>query len=169
MRRPATVVVLGLQALAQRADEIALLVGCDLSASIADRRRQGIPGVGPCCARSAARGHRPRRRPGRHASAIAAGIASIDGAEVLNDVVYTQLSASFGDDARTPRGDRAAPGGRHDLDVRLALAGSRGAQGVGEQLVDRRRRRRCGRRRCTQIAASRPLGAAQALQINSRR
>ena len=37
----------------------------------------------------------------RHARAIAAGIASIDGAEILNDVVFTQVCASFGDDART--------------------------------------------------------------------
>ena len=29
------------------------------------------------------------------------GIATIDGAEVLNDVVFTQVCASFGDDART--------------------------------------------------------------------
>ncbi len=37
----------------------------------------------------------------RNARAIAAGLASIDGAEVLNDVVFTQVCASFGDDART--------------------------------------------------------------------
>ena len=36
-----------------------------------------------------------------HAQAFAAGVASIDGAQVLNDVVYTQVCASFGDDART--------------------------------------------------------------------
>ena len=37
----------------------------------------------------------------RNARAIAAGIASIEGAEILNDVVYTQVCAAFGDDART--------------------------------------------------------------------
>ena len=37
----------------------------------------------------------------RHARALAAGIAAIDGAEVLNDVVYTQVSVAFGDDERT--------------------------------------------------------------------
>ncbi len=37
----------------------------------------------------------------RNARAIAAGLASIDGAEVLNDVAFTQVCASFGDDART--------------------------------------------------------------------
>ena len=37
------------------------------------------------------------------ARAIADGIAAIDGAEVLNDVVFTQVSASFGDDERTRR------------------------------------------------------------------
>ena len=36
-----------------------------------------------------------------HAAAFAEGIAAIDGAEVLNDVVFTQVCASFGDDART--------------------------------------------------------------------
>lgn len=36
-----------------------------------------------------------------HAKAFADGIAGIDGAEVLNDVVFTQVSATFGDDART--------------------------------------------------------------------
>ena len=32
---------------------------------------------------------------------IADGIAAIDGAEVLNDVVFTQVCVSFGDDERT--------------------------------------------------------------------
>ncbi len=35
--------------------------------------------------------------PGRFAD----GIAGIEGAEVLNDVVFTQVCAAFGDDART--------------------------------------------------------------------
>ncbi|MFD9034781.1 pyridoxal phosphate-dependent decarboxylase family protein [Streptomyces sp. NPDC059567] len=39
----------------------------------------------------------------RHASAFATGIAGIDGATVLNDVVFTQVCAEFGDDARTER------------------------------------------------------------------
>ncbi len=37
----------------------------------------------------------------QRASQIANGLADIDGAEILNDVVFTQVSASFGDDART--------------------------------------------------------------------
>jgi glutamate/tyrosine decarboxylase-like PLP-dependent enzyme len=37
----------------------------------------------------------------RHARAMAEGIAEIDGAEVVNDVVYTQVCAAFGDDQRT--------------------------------------------------------------------
>lgn len=37
----------------------------------------------------------------RRAAAIAEGIAAIDGAEILNDVVYTQVSVAFGSDART--------------------------------------------------------------------
>ncbi|MFD0141367.1 MULTISPECIES: pyridoxal phosphate-dependent decarboxylase family protein [unclassified Streptomyces] len=39
----------------------------------------------------------------RHATAFADGIAGIDGATVLNDVVFTQVCAEFGDDARTER------------------------------------------------------------------
>jgi glutamate/tyrosine decarboxylase-like PLP-dependent enzyme len=39
----------------------------------------------------------------RHAAAFATGIAGIDGATVLNEVVFTQVCASFGDDARTER------------------------------------------------------------------
>ncbi|OLT53270.1 pyridoxal-dependent decarboxylase [Cellulosimicrobium sp. CUA-896] len=37
----------------------------------------------------------------RHATAFADGVATIDGARVLHDVVFTQVCASFGDDART--------------------------------------------------------------------
>jgi glutamate/tyrosine decarboxylase-like PLP-dependent enzyme len=36
-----------------------------------------------------------------NARALAAGIAGIDGAEIRNDVVYTQVCATFGDDKRT--------------------------------------------------------------------
>jgi len=36
-----------------------------------------------------------------HAGAFADGIAAIEGAEVLNDVVFTQVCATFGDDGRT--------------------------------------------------------------------
>ncbi|ACQ81982.1 Pyridoxal-dependent decarboxylase [Beutenbergia cavernae DSM 12333] len=36
-----------------------------------------------------------------HAQAFAEGVAAIDGAEVLNDVVFTQVCASFGSDERT--------------------------------------------------------------------
>ncbi len=42
----------------------------------------------------------------RHARAFAAGIAAIDGASVLNDVVFSQVSASFGPDARTQQVSR---------------------------------------------------------------
>jgi glutamate/tyrosine decarboxylase-like PLP-dependent enzyme len=37
----------------------------------------------------------------RHARAIAAGIETIDGAQVLNDVVFTQVCVAFEDDERT--------------------------------------------------------------------
>ena len=36
-----------------------------------------------------------------HARAIAEGIATVEGAEILNDVVFTQVCAAFGDDQRT--------------------------------------------------------------------
>ncbi|HSE09004.1 MAG TPA: aminotransferase class V-fold PLP-dependent enzyme [Nocardioidaceae bacterium] len=36
-----------------------------------------------------------------HAQAFAKGIGELEGAEILNDVVFTQVCASFGDDART--------------------------------------------------------------------
>jgi glutamate/tyrosine decarboxylase-like PLP-dependent enzyme len=39
----------------------------------------------------------------RHARTFADGITSIDGAQVLNDVVFTQVCASFGSDDRTRR------------------------------------------------------------------
>ncbi|MGW5347088.1 pyridoxal phosphate-dependent decarboxylase family protein [Streptomyces sp. NPDC004050] len=39
----------------------------------------------------------------RHACAFADGIAGIDGATVLNEVVFTQVCASFGSDDRTDR------------------------------------------------------------------
>ncbi|GHI85182.1 pyridoxal phosphate-dependent decarboxylase family protein [Streptomyces xanthophaeus] len=38
-----------------------------------------------------------------HARAFATGIAAIEGATVLNEVTFTQVCASFGDDARTER------------------------------------------------------------------
>ncbi|MFD0366677.1 pyridoxal phosphate-dependent decarboxylase family protein [Streptomyces sp. NPDC127114] len=39
----------------------------------------------------------------RHAAAFATGIAGVDGATVLNDVVFTQVCAAFGGDDRTDR------------------------------------------------------------------
>ena len=36
-----------------------------------------------------------------HAAAFAEGIAAIEGAHVLNDVDFTQVCATFGDDDRT--------------------------------------------------------------------
>jgi glutamate/tyrosine decarboxylase-like PLP-dependent enzyme len=39
----------------------------------------------------------------RHARTFADGLAEIDGVEVLNEVVFTQVCASFGDDERTRR------------------------------------------------------------------
>jgi glutamate/tyrosine decarboxylase-like PLP-dependent enzyme len=40
-------------------------------------------------------------RLARHARTVAANIATVDGAEILNDVVFTQVCAAFGTDDRT--------------------------------------------------------------------
>ncbi len=54
------------------------------------------------CARSAASGVAELvDRLAANARAIADGIAAMPGAEVLNDVVFTQVCAAFGDDERT--------------------------------------------------------------------
>jgi len=37
----------------------------------------------------------------QHATAIAEGIRAVPGAQIVNDVVFTQVCATFGDDART--------------------------------------------------------------------
>ena len=50
---------------------------------------------------SAVRGDRPRRRARGQRRRDRDGIAAIDGAEVLNDVVFTQVCVAFGDDERT--------------------------------------------------------------------
>jgi glutamate/tyrosine decarboxylase-like PLP-dependent enzyme len=42
-------------------------------------------------------------RLGRHARTFAEAITQMPGAEVLNDVTFTQVCASFGDDDRTRR------------------------------------------------------------------
>ena len=59
-------------------------------------------GVGGAAVARPVRRRRPRRRAGTTTRrAIADGIAAIPGAEILNDVVYTQVSVSFGSDERT--------------------------------------------------------------------
>ena len=111
------------------------------------RRARGVPvwaalrslgrsGVRPTS--STAGRPRARRSP--------TGIAAIAGAEILNDVVFTQVCVAFGDDERTGEVGRAAARRRQRLDVRLPLARPRRAAGLGEQLVDRRGRRRGDRR-----------------------
>jgi hypothetical protein len=73
-----------------------------------------------------------------NARAIADGIAEIPGAEILNDVVYTQVSVAFGVGRAHHRGHRPVAGVRRGVDVRLAVAGPRGAARLGVELVDRR-------------------------------
>ena len=62
---------------------------------------------GPCSARWAATASPTWSTALRPRAAFAEGIAAIEGAEVLNDVVFTQVCASFGDDDAHPgRGAR---------------------------------------------------------------
>jgi glutamate/tyrosine decarboxylase-like PLP-dependent enzyme len=56
----------------------------------------------------------------RHASALADGVGRIPGAEVLNDVVFTQVCFAFEDDART-----AEVGARLIADGSVWISGSR--------------------------------------------
>jgi glutamate/tyrosine decarboxylase-like PLP-dependent enzyme len=55
-----------------------------------------------------------------NARALAAGVATIPGAQVLNDVVYTQVCFAFHDDARTRE-----VGARLLADGEVLLSGSR--------------------------------------------
>ncbi len=77
-----------------------------------------------------------------HARAFADGIAGIEGAEVLNEVVFTQVCVDLR--GRRPHSRRRPPdaGGRHRMDQRLGLASAGRSAHLGEQLVDHRRRRR---------------------------
>ena len=74
----------------------------------------------------------------RHATAFAEALSSIEGAEVLNDVVFTQVCASFGERRSHAGGRPPDARRRRRLDVRLALAWPRGAAHLGQQLVDDR-------------------------------
>ena len=64
------------------------------------------------------------------------------GGQVLNDVDFTQVCASFGDDDAHPGRGRGDAQRRDGLDDRVALARAGRAAGEREQLVDDRRRRR---------------------------
>ena len=99
------------------------------------RRARGLRCT-PCWPRSGgpawptwSSGWRPRR-------GVRAGIADFPGVEVLNDVVFTQVCVSFGDDERTRAVVARAAGGRRGVDERLGLARPGGAAHLGEQLVD---------------------------------
>ena len=95
-----------------------------------------------------------------HAARFAEGIAAIDGAEVLNDVVFTQVCAAFGDDARTLDvvGRMLADGTAWTSG--LGLARPRGAADLGQQLVDDRRRRRAHPGRAPRTAVA-DIGEAE--------
>ena len=106
------------------------------------RRARGSR-CGRCSARSAARGWPGSSRGWpANAAALAEGIRAIEGAEVVHDVVFTQVCVRFGDDDDLTREV-----------VRLMLEdgtawttgstwqGTGGAAALGQQLVDQRRRR----------------------------
>jgi glutamate/tyrosine decarboxylase-like PLP-dependent enzyme len=65
------------------------------------RRARGVPVWAALCSLGRSGTAGMVERLAANARAIADGIAAIDGAEVLNDVVYTQVSVSFGSDERT--------------------------------------------------------------------
>ena len=70
-----------------------------VAGAVAPRTRRA--GVGRAALARQVRRRRPRRPARRTRAALADGIASIDGAEILNDVVFTQVCLCFGDDERT--------------------------------------------------------------------
>ena len=90
----------------------------------------------------------------RHARTFADAMGEIPGAEVLNDVVFTQVCVSFGSDETHPGGRRADAGGRHGLDERLAVARPGGAAHRGQQRRHDRRGRGAQHR-----GAARAVGA----------
>ena len=61
----------------------------------------GRAGVGGAAGLRPLRGRREVERLCRHARTFAEAIETIDGAEVVNDVVFTQVCATFGDDDAT--------------------------------------------------------------------
>ena len=93
------------------------------------------------------------------AQQFAGGIAAIPGAEVLNDVVFTQVARPSAATS-TPGRRRGAARGRHGLAHRLAVARPGGPARLGEQLVDDRGRRATQPRRAAGRGgvASRPSG-----------
>ena len=112
------------------------------------RRARGVPVWAALRAPRPLRGRRDwssgsAGTPARSPTAI----ATIDGAEVVNDVVFTQVCATFGDDDAHPGGGGPDAGRRHGVDERLAVAGPGGAAHLGEQRGHHRRGRGPHRRR----------------------
>ncbi len=95
-----------------------------------------------------------------HARTFADGIAAIEGAEVLNDVEFTQVCASFGDDDRTRAVVDGDAGRRYGVDDRLAVARTRRPPRQRQQLVDDHGRRGGQPRRAA--ACSRSIGSVHA-------
>ena len=77
-------------------------------------------GVGGAALARAVRGRDLVERLADRAAALAEGVRSVPGAEVLNDVVYTQVCFAFEDDART-----AEVGARLIADGSTWISGSR--------------------------------------------
>ena len=80
---------------------------------------------------------------------FADGLQAMDDVRVLNDVVFTQVCATFGSDEVTREVSRRLLAGRHRLDDDLDLARPGRAADLGLQLAHHRGRRRahpgCGR------------------------
>ena len=66
------------------------------------RRARGVPVWAVAAVAGSQRGRGPGRRPGRRTPGRSrTGSRTIDGAEILNDVVFTQVCVAFGSDERT--------------------------------------------------------------------
>ena len=71
------------------------------------------------------------------AQGIAAGVAAIPGARIVNDVDFTQVSVAFETDERTRAVYDADPGRRADHAVAQLLARAGRHPVLGQQLADR--------------------------------
>ena len=121
-------------------------------------RSLGRDGVAEMVDGLVARARRVRRRLG-----------SVDGVEIVNDVVFTQVCVSFGSDAGHPGGGPAAARRRNGLDDAVHLARTDGAAHLGLQPPDHRRGRGRLRGGAHPDPGRRPRGAGLTVGTQSTR